>query len=104
MRLTVRQLEQLLARPTKFSENTCAMARAILVDGKGPMEVGELHQVSRQAAHRAASKVYRAYLDAMDCPDGWQIVEVRLPEKLANQIKELEREQLALFAHQTNPA
>ncbi len=97
MRLTARQLDRLLMQPSRFSENTRAMARAILVDGKSPTVVGALHKVSRQAAHRAARKVYRAYLDAVDCPDGWKVVEVRLPAKLARQIQELEREQLALF-------
>ncbi len=103
MKLTARQYDRLLTQHTKFTDNTRAMARAVLVDGKSPTEVGELHKVTRQAAHRAAQKVYRAYLDAVDCPDGWQVLEVRLPAKLARQIKALEREQLALFERQATP-
>ena len=79
-------------QPLKFSENTRAMARALLGDGRNPTAVGAQHKVSRQAAHRAARKLYRAYLDAVECPAGWQVIEVRLPEKLARQIKDLERQ------------
>lgn len=57
-------------QPLTFSENTRARASASLVDGRGPTPVGAPHKVSRQAAHRAVRKRYRAYWDAVECPAG----------------------------------
>lgn len=70
MKLTARQLERLLTKQTRYSENTRAMERVVLVDGKSRSAVGARQKVSRQSAPCAATQVYRAYLDAVDWPEG----------------------------------
>ena len=100
MKLTTRQFEAVLENTTKFTQRTRDMARAVLVDRASPATVADDFGVSRQAVHKAANRVYKAYLAQVECPEGWQVMEVRLPPELAKQVKELEREQLAMYTAQ----
>ncbi len=97
MKLTLKQFDELVARKPGMQERARDMACAILVDGESASEVGRLYNVSRQAAHRAALKVTRLFYEEMECPDGWQIVQLKLPPELVEQVRALEREQLERY-------
>jgi hypothetical protein len=47
------------------------MSYEILVNQKSSEEVGRKFGVTRQAAHKAALRVWRSYLESIDCPEGW---------------------------------
>lgn len=103
MKLTLKQFNALVARKPGMQERARDMARAILVDGESASEVGRLHDVSRQAAHRAAMKVARLFYEEMECPDGWEVVQLKLPPALAEQVRALEREQLERYEATREP-
>jgi hypothetical protein len=79
------------ASKTRLTERSRAMARAILVDGRTPAEVGSEYGVSRQRAADAARRVVDAADRNREIPADWQRVTVRVHPGLVKVVRYLER-------------
>jgi hypothetical protein len=76
---------------TRLTERSKAMARAILVDGRTPGDVGSEYGVSRQRAADAARRVVDAADRNREIPADWQRVTVRVHPGLVKVVRYLER-------------
>lgn len=107
--VAIEQLQRIGERPAE-------LAKAVLVDGLSPANAGRLYGVSRQAAQRAANKVYSAWVaesggrveaavrtaesllaEAMKAegfPDNWVPTVAPLPKNIAAVVHDVERRQV----------
>jgi len=74
-------------------------AEGYLVDGFTAESLAKTYNVSRQAIHQAAKKVYSAYLQ--NCPPGWVIITLQLPSNLADELKRQEEILIAEYLQET---
>jgi hypothetical protein len=86
---------------TRLTERSKAMARAILVDGRTPGDVGSEYGVSRQRAADAARRVVDAADRNREIPPDWQRVTVRVHPGLVKVVRYLER--MARFRAEIGP-
>ena len=97
MKLTTKKFNETI-KTMNLRDRTRSMAYEILVKGRSSESVGNDFDVSRQAAHKAACRVWREFLKNMDCPPGWTYVELFLPPKLAEEVKKMQQEALMKYS------
>ena len=115
-RLTPTDFRATVDQLARFGDRPTALARAVLVDGMSPALVGRQYGVTREAARRAASRVYHAWRErqggelaaaiksaeamieqamrAQGLPDDWVPSVTTLPAQFAAVVRDVERHQL----------
>lgn len=96
--LSASEFKRALARFPRLSEKGQAVARAILVEGLTFEEVTATYDVSRQMAHEWATKIYEVFR-----PQGWVTESVTLPPELMANVRRMEAEARAEWAHSLEP-
>jgi hypothetical protein len=81
-----------------ISERSKEMAYEILVRGISSEIVGNSLSVSRQTAHKSATRVWKKYLESINCPEGWTTIELIIPPEYKNKFKEIQQEILNKYA------
>jgi hypothetical protein len=93
MKLTKKKFNTVISN-IKISERTRLMSYEILVNQKSSEEVGRKFGVTRQAAHKAALRVWRSYLESIDCPEGWTSIELIVPPELKERFEKIQQQLL----------
>lgn len=93
MKLTKKKFNTVISN-IKISERTRLMSYEILVNQKSSEEVGRKFGVTRQAAHKASLRVWRSYLESIDCPEGWTSIELIVPPELKERFEKIQQQLL----------
>jgi len=84
--MTPARFDALLPFLGRLSLDTVAVARSVLVEGKGKAEVAKETGLSRQRVGQAVLRVQAADEKA---PEGWQRIEIWLPPELVQQVEDM---------------
>ncbi|OZB48952.1 MAG: hypothetical protein B7X60_02630 [Polynucleobacter sp. 39-45-136] len=83
-----------LIRPLlNISENRIEAAFSYLVQGESLRSIAEKYDWSHQAVHDAVGVVWRSFQKyqegqrAVDLPEGWEVVQLRVPTELADKFR-----------------
>lgn len=96
MKLTKKKFNSIVSN-INLSDRTRLMAYDILVNSMSSEEVGLKFGVTRQAAHKAALRVWRSYLNTIDCPDGWTSIELNIPPELKSKFENIQQQLLIKY-------
>ncbi len=75
-----------------INDRSKKMAYEILVNGKSSELVGNSLSVSRQTAYKSATRVWKKYLESINCPEGWTTIELIIPPEFKNKFKKIQQE------------
>jgi hypothetical protein len=92
------------AAAVRMSERNRQLAKAVLVEGEKAVTVAQRHGITRQQVQRAAMRIYTAHLRRAIGDPSWQQVTVRVPPRLAEQIREIERRAWAHYRQRATGA
>lgn len=87
-RLTPQDFDR-LAASTRMGDRACAMARAVLVDGRAQVDVATEYGMTKQRVSLAVGAIERAFVSSAAPGTGWVTVTLDLPESLALELAEL---------------
>lgn len=89
-----------VARHTRLTPKSLAIAREVLVEGKEMAEVGTRHHVTRQRVMAIRDRFYSAYLHNSMYPPGWVRASVCAPKEMLDSfLTTVEQERIKYFSH-----
>lgn len=97
MKLTKSKFQQII-KTINMRERTRIMAYEILVNGRSSEEVARDFNLTRQAAHKSALRVWREYLKSINCPDGWTSMELVFPPELKDKVEKIQQQLLIKYS------
>ena len=90
-RLTERQFEQAVSQ-LEIGEQTILIARGVLVEGKSQADFARAMNITKSAVSQAVNRVWNAYKELAEVPDGYEKVTVILPRHQAYQVRKWAKE------------
>lgn len=87
-RLTSAEFDRIVGK-SRMNEQTKAMARAVLVDGRPKADVAAENGLSKQRMTLVMRSVHRAYQKTTMPANSWISMEIELPEGLAIELAEV---------------
>lgn len=87
-RLTSAEFDRIVGK-SRMNEQTKAMARAVLVDGRPKADVAAENGLSKQRMTLVMRSVHRAYQKTTMPANSWISMEIELPEGLAIELDEV---------------